>query len=135
MVSGIKDKVAIIGMGCTKFGERWEVGSEELMVEAFQEAIEDAGIDPKEIQAAWLGTCMEEVSVGKSALPLSLTLRLPDDVAVEVDIEGGLSDIEAPDFTEQPQGYVNDAYETAERELHIEVKVGIGRVSLIEVSD
>ena len=72
MAAGIKDKVAIIGMGCTKFGERWEVGAQELMVEAYEEAIEDAGIDPQEIQAAWLGTCMEEVSVGKSALPLSL---------------------------------------------------------------
>jgi len=77
MATGIRDKVAIIGMGCTKFGERWDVGSEELMVEAFEEAIADAGIERTEIQAAWLGTCFEEVSVGKSALPLSLTLRLP----------------------------------------------------------
>ncbi len=77
MATGIRDKVAIIGMGCTKFGERWDVGTEELMVEAFEEAIEDAGIERDEIQAAWLGTCFEEVSVGKSALPLSLTLRLP----------------------------------------------------------
>ncbi len=77
MATGIRDKVAIIGMGCTKFGERWEVGAEELMVEAFEEALQDASIDQTEIQAAWLGTCMEEVNVGKSALPLSLTLRLP----------------------------------------------------------
>lgn len=77
MSSGIRDKVAIIGMGCTKFGERWDVGAEELMVEAFEEALADAGIDRSEIQAAWLGTCFEEISVGKSALPLSLTLRLP----------------------------------------------------------
>jgi acetyl-CoA C-acetyltransferase len=77
MATGIKDKVAIIGMGCTRFGERWDVGGEELMVEAFTECIEDAGIDPGEIQAAWLGTCIEEVNVGKSALPLSMTLRLP----------------------------------------------------------
>jgi len=78
MATGIRDKVAIIGMGCTKFGERWDVGAAELMVEAFEEAIEDAGINRKEIQAAWLGTCFEEISVGKSALPLSLTLRLPN---------------------------------------------------------
>ncbi|MBE9471377.1 MAG: acetyl-CoA acetyltransferase, partial [Chloroflexi bacterium] len=45
MATGIRDKVAIIGMGCTKFGERWDVGAEELMVETFEEAIEDAGID------------------------------------------------------------------------------------------
>lgn len=77
MATGIKDKVAVIGMGCTRFGERWDVGGEELMVEAFEECLEDAGIEKDEIQAAWLGTCMEEVSVGKSALPLSLTLRLP----------------------------------------------------------
>jgi acetyl-CoA C-acetyltransferase len=77
MAKGIRDKVAIIGMGCTKFGERWDVGSEELMVEAFTEALDDAGIGRDEIEAAWLGTCMEEINVGKSALPLSLTLRLP----------------------------------------------------------
>jgi acetyl-CoA C-acetyltransferase len=77
MATGIKDKVAIIGMGCTRFGERWDVGAEELMVEAFTECLEDSGIDPDEIQAAWLGSCIDEVNVGKSALPLSLTLRLP----------------------------------------------------------
>ena len=77
MARGIRDKVAIIGMGCSKFGERWDVGAEELMVEAFEEALEDAGIGREEIEAAWLGTCMEEVNVGKSALALSLTLRLP----------------------------------------------------------
>ncbi len=77
MATGIKDKVAIIGMGCTRFGERWDVGAEELMVEAFGECLKDAGVERDDIQAAWLGTCMEEVNVGKSALPLSVTLRLP----------------------------------------------------------
>ncbi len=52
----IKDKVAIIGMGCTKFGERWDVGPEDMLIEAAYEAYEDAGIDPKDIQAAWVGT-------------------------------------------------------------------------------
>ena len=44
MAEGIKDKVAIIGMGCTTFGERWDMSASKLMVEAFTEAIEDAGI-------------------------------------------------------------------------------------------
>jgi len=77
MATGIRDKVAVIGMGCTRFGERWDSGAEELMVEAFIECLEDAGIDPKEIQAAWFSTCLEEINVGKSALALSITLRLP----------------------------------------------------------
>ena len=77
MATGIKDKVAIIGMGCTKFGERWDVGAEELMVEAFEECIADAGLEKKDIEAAWLGTCLEEVNLGKTAMPLAIALRLP----------------------------------------------------------
>jgi len=77
MAEGIKDKVAIIGMGCTKFGEHWDKGSEDLIVEAFTEAIEDAGIEKKDIQAAWYGSCYDEFNVGKSALALSRTLKLP----------------------------------------------------------
>ena len=77
MATGIRDKVAIIGMGCSNFGERWDMGAEELLVEAFTECLEDAGIDKKEIEAAWFGSCMDEVNVGKAAVPLSTTLRLP----------------------------------------------------------
>jgi acetyl-CoA C-acetyltransferase len=77
MATGIKDKVAIIGMGCSKFGERWDMGAEELMVEAFEECIGDAGIQKNDIEAAWLGTCFESINVGRSAVPLSMTLRLP----------------------------------------------------------
>ena len=46
MASGIKDKVAILGMGCSKFGERWDVSPDDLMVEAYIEALDDAGIEP-----------------------------------------------------------------------------------------
>lgn len=77
MAEGIKDKVAIIGMGCTRFGERWESSAEDLMVEAFVECLEDAGIEKKEIQAAYLGSHFDEVNVGKAALPLALALKLP----------------------------------------------------------
>jgi acetyl-CoA C-acetyltransferase len=76
MASGIKDKVAIIGMGCSTFGERWNTGSEELMAEAFSEALADAGIDRAQINAAWLGSCADSVNVGNSAIPLSTALRL-----------------------------------------------------------
>lgn len=78
MAVGIRDRVAIIGMGCARFGERWEADSADLMVEAFTEAIADAGIDRDQIDAAWLGTFFDEQNVGKSALPLSMALRLPN---------------------------------------------------------
>ncbi|HJM49855.1 MAG TPA: acetyl-CoA acetyltransferase [Alphaproteobacteria bacterium] len=77
MATGIKDKVAVLGMGCSKFGERWDSDADDLMIEAFEECIADAGIEKNEIQAAWLGTAFEDVNVGKSGTPLSLALRLP----------------------------------------------------------
>ena len=77
MATGIKDKVVILGMGCSKFGERWDCNAQDLMVEAFEEALADAGIERKQIDAAWLGTAIEEQHLGKSAVPLAMTLRLP----------------------------------------------------------
>jgi len=76
MATGIRDKVAIIGMGCTKFGERWEAGTEHLLVEAFREALADAGIERRQIGAAWYGSCMDSVNVGNSAIPAATALRL-----------------------------------------------------------
>ncbi len=78
MATGIRDKVAILGMGCSKFGERWESGAEELMVEAYLEALGDAGVETSQIQAAWFGTAIEEQHVGKGGTPLSVALRLPN---------------------------------------------------------
>jgi acetyl-CoA C-acetyltransferase len=77
MADGIRDKVAILGMGCSRFGERWESSAEDLIVEAFKECIQDAAIEKKEIQAAFFGTHFDEVNVGKAALPLSFALKLP----------------------------------------------------------
>jgi len=76
MATGIKDKVAIIGMGCSKFGERWDSGAAALMREAFDEALADAGIEHGAIDAAWLGSCFDAVNVGNSAIPASTALRL-----------------------------------------------------------
>ena len=77
MATGIKDKVVIIGMGCTRFGERWDTNAEDLIIEAFVECLEDAGIEKKEIQAAWWGCHFDQVNYGKAAVPLSTTLKLP----------------------------------------------------------
>jgi acetyl-CoA C-acetyltransferase len=76
MASGIKDRVAIIGMGCSTFGEHWSKGPEDLIVEAFTEAIADAGIARDQIEAAWMGNALDDINVGNSALPLAHALRL-----------------------------------------------------------
>jgi acetyl-CoA C-acetyltransferase len=85
MASGIRDKVAILGMGCSKFGERWDMGAEELMVECYLEALKDAGVETSQIQAAWLSTHIDEQSVGKGGTPLSVALRLPNIAVTRVE--------------------------------------------------
>ncbi|MFP3974677.1 MAG: acetyl-CoA acetyltransferase [Chloroflexota bacterium] len=69
---GVKDKVAIIGMGCTKFDEHWDKDVKDLIIDACWEAFEDANIDPKDIQAAWWST-MWNGELGRS---LSYPLKL-----------------------------------------------------------
>src|SRR4030042_5716552 len=56
MPGSIKDRVAIVGMGCTQFGELWDKGPGDLIVDAVTEALADAGIGMKDIQAVWCGT-------------------------------------------------------------------------------
>jgi acetyl-CoA C-acetyltransferase len=78
MASGIKDKVVILGMGCSRFGERWDASPEDLMVEAYVEAMSDAGIGPEQLDAAWFSTHMSDVGTGRGGLPMSIALRLPN---------------------------------------------------------
>ena len=72
MAESIKDKVAIVGMGCSQFGERWDVSADDLVIEAAYEAYEDAGIEPKDIQAAWVGTVRGSTAAGPLVGPLKL---------------------------------------------------------------
>ena len=76
MLGVMKDQVAIIGIGCTKFGERYDRGYEELICDAAFDAYADAGIDPADIQAAYLGTYLPGPGGGKAAVSLADALRL-----------------------------------------------------------
>jgi acetyl-CoA C-acetyltransferase len=69
---GIKDRVAIIGMGCTKFGEHWDKGADDLLCDAAYEAYASAGVQPGDVDAYWLGT----MGSGVSGLTLSEPLKI-----------------------------------------------------------
>ncbi len=70
---GIKDKVAIVGMGCTRFGERWESSAADLLVDATEECFASTPeISKDDVDAYWLGT----LSSGQSGLVLSEPLGL-----------------------------------------------------------
>ncbi|MCP5029783.1 MAG: acetyl-CoA acetyltransferase [Actinomycetia bacterium] len=70
--NGIKDQVAIVGMGCTPFGEHWDKGTDDLLVDACQEAFGTSGIEKDQIDAFWLGT----MGSGVSGLTLSRPLKI-----------------------------------------------------------
>ncbi|MFQ5381740.1 MAG: acetyl-CoA acetyltransferase [Dehalococcoidia bacterium] len=69
---GIRDRVAIVGMGCTKFGELWDKSVDDMLVEAANAAVESAGVAMEDIDAFWLGTA----GSGTSGLTLSRPLKL-----------------------------------------------------------
>ncbi|MBM3132106.1 MAG: acetyl-CoA acetyltransferase, partial [Chloroflexi bacterium] len=73
MPGSIKNRVAIVGMGCTQFGELWGKGPTDLIVEAVTEAVADAGIEMKDIQAVWSGTLFS----GNGGRTVAEALRLP----------------------------------------------------------
>ena len=69
---GIKDRVAIVGMGCTPFKEHWDKGLDDLSLEASNEAFASAGVVADDIDAYWLGTAQS----GMSGITLARALQL-----------------------------------------------------------
>lgn len=74
MSGTIRDRVAIVGMGCTKFGENWGKSASDMVVEACHEAFHDAGVEPKDIEAGWIGASYD--SSAKTGMGLTGPLRL-----------------------------------------------------------
>jgi len=59
---GVRDQVAIIGVGCTRFAERWDRSLDDLIVDAALATYRDAGIAQDDIDAFWFGTSQSAAS-------------------------------------------------------------------------
>jgi acetyl-CoA C-acetyltransferase len=70
----IRDKAAIVGVGCSKFGENWDRAPEDMIVEAAYEAYEDAGIDDPQrvIEAVFCGSVYPSRGTAEVAESLKL---------------------------------------------------------------
>lgn len=79
--NGIAGQVAVIGMGCSRFGERWDVSTEDLVLEAYTECLASAGVGRADVDAYWLGT----LSSGMSGLTLSRALGSDDKPVTRVE--------------------------------------------------
>jgi acetyl-CoA C-acetyltransferase len=69
---GIRDRVAIVGMGCTRFAEHWDKGVDELLLDATGDAFASAGVTKEGVDAYWLGTAQSGMSGMVLAKPLQL---------------------------------------------------------------
>jgi acetyl-CoA C-acetyltransferase len=69
---GIKDRVAIVGMGCTRFAEHWDKSADDLLVDAATGAMSAAAVEKAEIDAYWFGTSLS----GTSGIPLARALKV-----------------------------------------------------------
>jgi len=58
-------RVAIIGVGMTTFGEHWEKGFRDLVIEAGLKALTDAGISGEKIDAGYVGTMASGRLIGQ----------------------------------------------------------------------
>jgi acetyl-CoA C-acetyltransferase len=78
---GIKDRVAIVGMGCTPFREHWDRSADDLMVDAVQDTLASAGVAKDDVDAWWLGTAQS----GMSGVTLAAPLKLRDKPVTRVE--------------------------------------------------
>ncbi|MGB1503996.1 MAG: acetyl-CoA acetyltransferase [Acidimicrobiales bacterium] len=69
---GIKDQVAIVGMGCTAFGEHFDRSIEDMIIEAAHAAYDSAGVAQDDVDAFWFGT----LGSGTSGLTISKPLKI-----------------------------------------------------------
>ena len=72
-MESIKNKVAIVGMGCVRFGEHFDKSIDDMTIDAAYEAYADAGIESKDIQAAWFGNLWSGHTGQILAAPLKLS--------------------------------------------------------------
>lgn len=69
------EKVAVIGVGMTKFGKFLEKSLKDLAREAIDAAISHAGINKKDIQAAYVGNAMAGIVTGQECIRGQVVLR------------------------------------------------------------
>lgn len=78
---GIKDRVAIVAMGCTPFKEHWDAGLDHLALDASNEAFAAAGLTKDDVDAYWLGTAQSAMS----GITLARALQLQDKPVTRVE--------------------------------------------------
>jgi hypothetical protein len=77
------------------------------------------------------GDWKHDLSVQISGGVGQATVRLPQDVGVRANVQGGIGTVSAPGFKKDGGAYVNDAYGKSPVTIQLDVQGGIGQVNLV----
>ena len=74
MRESLRDRVAIVGAGCSAFGENWTMSAEDMIVEAAFEAYADAGLEnpQQQLDAVFCGALYPSRGTAEVAESLKL---------------------------------------------------------------
>ncbi len=91
-------RVAVVGVGCTKFGELWDKSFRDLFIEAGIEALEDADLEGKEIEALYVGNMSAGRYIGQEHISALIAdysglaeFNIPATRVEAADASGGLA--------------------------------------------
>jgi acetyl-CoA acetyltransferase len=71
----MKQNAVVAGVGMTNFGKHMDRGLKSLAGEAIHQALKDAGLQPSDIQAAYMGNAAASVITGQVCVPGEIVLR------------------------------------------------------------
>jgi len=79
------------------------------------------------------GDWAQDLGVSIEAGAADLTVRLPSDIGVRVEVEAGPTVVNAPGLTKDGNVYTNAAYGVSDVTLQIDLQAGIGLINLLEI--
>jgi len=71
----VKQNVYVIGVGMTRFGKHLDRTLKSLGAEAVRDALDDAGLEGSDIEAAWMGNAAASIITGQVCVPGQVVLR------------------------------------------------------------
>jgi acetyl-CoA C-acetyltransferase len=73
--NGLKNQLAVVGMGCTRFGHHRDRGLDDLLIDAATEALASAGLGRQDVDAYWLGTFGSSAAGTTLSKPLKIDYK------------------------------------------------------------
>jgi hypothetical protein len=87
-----------------------------------------AGISTIDLSGNWERDLDATIEAGAA----NITVRLPKDVGVRIEVDAGPTSINAPGLTRNGNIYTNDAYGVSDVTLQIKMEAGVGQINLEE---